>query len=1609
MLFGKSGALEEIGNSYSVEDFENNNKPLSDGNVVTITGVCSSPPRIQGNAATLFVRDDPQGAVGFYNELKVVVRGSKNNMREVSALSKEIVGNMHVGMKGRVQKLQKEDFVRRDGFKMIQFKLIVDSDDHVVFSVATQRQKLTRQLSQHWWPLDAWCEDTHELKLKVGDYIVDNDLERVYCDANVSDKQILEYVVAFKNSCDGEIFVGVEKDGKVTGIEVDDGKIKNRCEDLSKAIAKLLPESINGADICRNIQEAKDSYHRNRCFVHAIALCNDNNRKIVWIHVRHGEAKVYFTKPSDVHAYKRVGAENKLIENYEHLFYDLESLAYRKIEPVYEEDYDEKDDEDDDEKSKGQGKKQSYSVLEKVENENQNQELKMIFGDDPLKTIKEKYLAPHACGFLNSDGGNIFFGIEEDQKSKLGHIVGIVLSKEEREDLLETTVKTLRNFYPPVSRSQFRIKFHTVRVPSWSLVNDKTASKLYTMIIGPGDKIGKKWPKFLRSKLPESRSATVPIRAQRFCVVASKKTSESGNLRELVEKFVKDNSEFKLQTIDERKLKSFLKDLCVVQLKVERSPYPMHMIKTIDTFVFTKDQGKTKLCLDDLMHRFELRSCEFEVDKFLKDVKNFNNAGNSYILVASPFELPEKERDLYGLVIPKWTLAIDFDQQPKKTGHLFQMFYELNDRYQTSRNRFLKTPFNPKLELNPDHAVCWLAARGYREEENTLSGESHAKWNKTHRSRVRELLNEELKTNVKPNCLNVLVLWGEGQQALVESLRTILEDIISLNGDDSTVITFVCATPKASSDVTKKIIEPLQEDNLDTISTTRVHVASPNDLARFLSLNLPSPYRPEDDYQVPHKKAFSNGGSQIVPQVLPQRLRQNLAGYIDVMYVKKEKKPDEETLRKQRRDFFSGSAIKREGLNGNIAIRRTAMDDLEKEFKALSSVKKSHVSLIFVRVERGAGSTTMCLQFLYKQHRSFPCAQLIELKSGLEIHIEEMNKKTRLPLILFVDENIAHLQEFLEFKKKVERRNVNVIFILIEPTEVFSGEKSLISRKSSTLPQKSRPKSARDSSLYGPSPYKVVRLGRVLDESEMKQLIDALTAVAKGKKNNLLRFKEESTKNNSPQSSRTFAQFSLVAFGSEFKGLQRYVEFRLNRADERQKNILAFLSLTHVFTDYWLPANALVRFLDKRNVVLENEFEDKYLKELLSPPEEGSDVRRISFHEVASEILKQLSKTFDKSEGDQYLNYIKYISVAMAKHVLSKYITTKKIDRLTRKLFVTSEYESEKFSQLIRTMRFKNRDTARDTLKELVDVFDEREKHSSIRAHLRAHLAKYHMIEYKNFTEAKKLIEAAIREQEQDSLLHHIHGDIIRLNVLDLLDKMKTKEDMETIVTYAVQSSRCFEFVRSKRPHMSHGYISDAMVRIHVMKAGIKLKGGRNTSFVDYVIERINEIKKCEDDDISPNSRYILSLISDAHEYLDERCIDYDQKENWKETFLNCIGELKNLTKLCDKIVKEKDCSPFNHFPAWVREILVQTQILHTALEIENKDLSPEEIESKLEKMEQYGSHSKLGDRFMKFWIRYSRQRLSVPSLQEVKTRVYEWSTRMKKKRIASPQAEFYK
>ena len=1622
-MFGKVQQLDDFEDLIPLEDFSTDGKSATPkfGSLVMVRGVLETKPKMIGHFGfgTLLVRDEPQGAASSFSVLKIDIISCDANEKlrphTIRNLLEKLKRGTKMAIKGRVDVLKDADLVETSTYReILRFKIVIDSDHHSIAYVERNTPVFERQISQPQW--------LHNFK--VGEF-VKNAVDRVFLDSTNIDNimdigKIMKYVVAYKNCLHGNILIGVKYDsennmGQVTGMDWGESEIANWREKLSIAIGSILPAPSEAAAICSTEEEVLDLYEQ-KSFILVKALTG-SKRKMVWIHVPKGEARLYVTKASDVHAYVRTGPETKRITDFNELFCRLDSLGSRTIEPMSDDELD-VNKQYEELRAQNDGLQSKYQVLKQLDQENkelgyesQEQEFKMIFGDDPVKTIQEKYLTHYSCGFLNSVGGSILFGVQEDEMSKVGHIVGIVMSEKEREALSKIVVKTLSKFFPPVRTSQYSVTFYDVTVPSEYIAKNSDSSLTCILIRGPADEVGNKWPKFARENFSDCLCRVVRIKPQLFCVVVKRLKDVSHDMGKILEQFTKDNKKKKisLEFLPESDLELLLKDLCIIEFTVKRSQYPIHMVQPIDTYILDDRNGRLKALSDDatyelMMQRFELgfdTAIQFDVKKFLNHVDNFRCSGNSYILIASPFKFSTTEDDVYGLVIPKWALVIDFDQHLKHEGHLCERFNEYNDLHQMERRHSIKTPQNSKLDLNPNSGTTWLAARGYDEIEKSLSEEDHGSWNMTHRDQLRSLLRTDLARSIKPNYLHIVVLWDEGHEEIVDSLRVILEDIFSMNGN-RTSVTIVCCTLKAQKYIMENLVKPLEKSYGEIIMEERVYISPPYMLARHLSSKLPDPYKPENEFQVPHKQEY-HGKTQIFPRILPKRLRQNISGYLKMMYIRQKGKHGM-SMDDERAKFYSGSKITFSGLGENFGIKRTKMEELESNFKVLVNDRKSHVSMISVKVERGAGSTTMCLQFLFKHHEDYPCAQLIDFGDGLLSYIKDVYRETKLPLVLFVDEEIAHLQDFFDFTKElIEYRHVNVILLFIEPKEASSKKETSSQRKATS---NTRMKSASDHSVYGTCPYKEVILRRELDDNEIEDLTEHLIDIKRDKEGKLRRMRDRAMMNDNL---RTFVHFGLTAFGQEFLGLQGYTEYRLQKANEQQKTVLSYLSIIHAFTNSLLPTNALADFLQTKKVDMGAEFPDPYLRELLSPrpPGDETDSRRISFHEVAQEILKQLGSdgTSQNSGGTYNWLFIKSKSVEMAKHVLSINASTKSIDRLTRRLFVTSEYESEKFSSLIRAMtNEKHKRIARDTLLELVKVFPE---DTSFGAHLLAHLAKYYMIEFQNFEKAIPEIKKAVKSQKEDSLLRHIHGDIIRIHIQDL--KKKSEVDMPAIVKHAIESSDCFAIVRRKQPYVSHGYISDAMVRITVMQAAIKEMGGeKETSFIDYLIQMIDGMKATSNYQLLSDKRYLLSLIPDVHQFLNESVVDLEHKEKWKTEFYKCIGKPENLRRLCDKINQEKNFFEKTDSPL-LQDVTLQILVLNNSLEIESKPLNPMQIERLVKEVYDPDSSRTITDQQMKFWLRHSRHQKKAPNLEEVRKHVKNWVDNAKKKGGISRDAEFYK
>ena len=1592
---GPFGTVENIDKiEFYLSADELSRQPPADGALISARGLCSSTPRNLGGAGTVLLRNSPVEG-GTFLELKVDIRACP----ESTVLTKHIIStilNLKLGeelfVRGRIERIDKGLKSMKKGFEILPFKIIVDSDQHAAFRQERKLQRsYLRRLSSPWPTLCGifLAEGSTQEPIFQNDTL---DITRgiLYCSPDASLDKIKESAVALKNSQTGDIFVGVSDQGIVLGCKVSRNDIIPRREKIVRALSGILPNVDHPITVCTTAAQAHELVEKEKDFVAAMWIPSDRCSSmddleemdeislLFRIHVLKGSSVVSFAKGENTHAYVRVGAEKKLMTDYEDLFNRLESLASRNIPKKTPEAIDQEVNK----ASVYQVSEQSYHLFKRINFETEKTEFKAIYGE-PKKIILTDYVKKYSASFLNSDGGDILFGIEEDRTSKAGYTVGVSISVNDRIELVQESSKTVCNFWPPVDSSQFFMKFIEVKCDITKNVlkyPDTDAEKKGTFVALVLESMSnvQKLTKSITSK--RSQISLLRLSNNRFGLLT--KDSSKVNVEDFLSEMNTESSRtnyFRLQMASFEEIGATVGNLCVVHLHVSKSPYPIHLTSPLYTFCLDRKGMVAEMDPDQLIERFTSRDYQYEPDEFFNVVNEFEKVNTSYVLVCSPFSLPRQERDLYGAVVPEWALVLDFDQTPNEDGHLLNIFKPLHDLHRVERNLFVKTPLDRKLEINPRNGVCWCAVRGYEEINKTLSTGGHASWMSTHGHKMRILI-DHLITHINPNQLVVLCLWADGHRELLPSLDFILQYIFSCWGP--TKVVFVCSDSSTKSEILSGLVEPLERAGFG-VKRDNIFIALPHEMARHIGAKLPPPYRSEDEFQIPRKFHLPDGGERTIPDTLPQTIRQAVKGHLQIMYQNTgnalQLKPDDED--EVRLKFYSGSEIDETGLATGIAIEREKMKVLKRELKSFLNDKKSHVCLTILKAERGAGATTLCLQLLFEYRKQYVCARLLEFHDSLTANIEKINQYSRLPVILLVDSEMVYLPEFNDFKNDAVKRNLNLKLLVVESDALFSQQASSPRRKQ-PIPY-----------FVGSTPYKTVELSRELTLDEVPQLIEQFLKIREIPEEKKRKLKELKDRVSRDYTLRKFAYFSLTAFGRKYAGIRSYVTYRLRQTNELQLQILEFLALTHVFTDFLFPVNALARLADRDVVMLESIFSNDDVRELLSPPSPAEfNLRRISFVEVAEELLQQQAKSLEM----RHTLYLKDVALRLAKDALTDPRPSRMIDRITRRLYVTSEYGSEKFSPLVRYLRDKDPDVARDMLHELIEVFD---KGSSVWAHLLAHLSKYYMIQYVDFLSAIPLIEEAVRENKDDVLLHHIHGDVIRLHIQNLKDQLEFS--MEEVIRFAVQSSHCFVTVKDKRPLMEHGYSSDALVRKVVMLAAIKSVGGSH--FVDFLKDFLN--KRKEKDTLTAltiEDKYVLALVPESFANL--RAVPINEfSENLKDSFLKYLGDLDDLTSVCEDL---KKVSKGTNDEAWVDLVVLKTTSLVCSLEVERKQLDPEEADEKIKSLEDLLRNTNHDEDSVKIWIRCARLGSKVPSLKSVRSTVNEWLKATGKR---SPNALFYK
>ena len=478
--FGTVENVDQIGHYFTIDELLK--RAPTDGELIAVKGLCSSRPRNHGGAGTVLLRNDPVKG-GTFLELKADIRACPDS----KILTKHIISTilnvkLELGeplfVRGRIERLDQGLKSMKKGFEILPFKVVVDSDEHAAFRKDVKvKRSYIRQLSTPW-PAECGifpAEGSTQESLFHND-ILESTRGNLYCPPGASLDRIKESAVALKNSLTGDIFLGVSSDGTVIGSRVSRDVIIQKRDDLARTVGGILPSVHQTVAICTSAAQAHEFVEKEKDFVAAMWLQSKTLSSVedleetedisilFRIHVVKGASILNFAKPEHTHAYIRVGTETKMMTDYEDLFSRLESLASRNIP--------EKTptciNQEVNKASTYEVSEQNYHLFKKVSFETEKTEFKVIFGD-PKKIILNDYVKKYACSFLNSDGGGILFGIEEDKTTKFGFAVGVSMSVNDRIELVYESSKMICNFWPPVDSYQFFMKFINVK---WDLAKN---------------------------------------------------------------------------------------------------------------------------------------------------------------------------------------------------------------------------------------------------------------------------------------------------------------------------------------------------------------------------------------------------------------------------------------------------------------------------------------------------------------------------------------------------------------------------------------------------------------------------------------------------------------------------------------------------------------------------------------------------------------------------------------------------------------------------------------------------------------------------------------------------------------------------------------------------------------------------------------------------------------------------------------------------------------------------------------------------------------------------------------------------------------------------------
>ena len=666
------------------------------------------------------------------------------------------------------------------------------------------------------------------------------------------------------------------------------------------------------------------------------------------------------------------------------------------------------------------------------------------------------------------------------------------------------------------------------------------------------------------------------------------------------------------------------------------------------------------------------------------------------------------------------------------------------------RSLHIRVKGDPRTSRSPSVTTTWFLVRGLEGRIDSISSGGIRGWRRQYRTVLREEF-DALAGELNPATIHATILWqGSELNDYLEEVLRSLDDSFQ----DSFQPVFVTEVPEVCESLAAEFGAPIMEMSLQDFARGIRQITEENKIGLSEDVVLPS----------------ASG----VPVELDHQTANWIAEEIELIPLA-EPKAEEENIS----TFLRGGTVTWADLDRNIDARRDVQTRLTEAVRR--DLEDGRITRVNLFHRPGAGGTTVGRRVAWELHEEFPCG-LLRRTIPMETadRLARIYEETQRPVLLVADGTDIAEPELDELAEYLGARRIPVVLLQIRR------------RQSAVQEQRVR----------------TFDLDSELSIREVSRFTYALSHDVPTRASAI-----EELGRNSSHSLHRPVYFALTAYERDFKALPDFVSSRIAQLNEDQSKMLAYIAIALRFGQRALPVGALQSIFGLSP-------KDQFDMSLLLPESTGELLIetspgewRIGHSLVAEELLKQIlasggdPRTWRNHLADWGISFMSFCrgdlrthSVKMLELVRRVFVFRDDFDVLGHEQSVQRRFSN--FVQEVRVSEGKLR-----VLEELVNLFPDVH-------HFWAHLARFHALERKDFSEALRAANYAVEIGDRDSVVYHMRGMVRRYQLRELRRENTSVEDL---VAIAEKASSDFAYSRRLNPENEHGYIAEVQMIIELL------------------------------------------------------------------------------------------------------------------------------------------------------------------------------------------------